>query len=235
MSSSPPTSLSGEPINMGVRLFAPISSVAGSATVYFSQPLLSGVVFASSDIIIGSELFLRITQRLFGLESLPVLDVQTGQTIQMPLPELQAFLRWIADRSDPSQKSNPVTNVTNMPTTTNGEFTGTMGRRGFPTPESPEAPIVVALFVTADYSSMTVSPYVTLTIPIFTVPGVRGALPLLILVLLGTILVRAVVPPESTGSKPLSKPGATMNDPPTFTPNDLLQLLTRFGKHFGST
>ena len=121
-----------------------------------------------------------------------------------------------------------------MPIATNGEVTGTIGHRGFPTPETPEAPIVVALFVTADYSSMTVSPYVTLTIPIFTVPGVRGALPLIILVLLGTILVRSVVPPEATGSKPLLKPSAAMNDPTTFTPTDLLQLLTRFGKHFGS-
>ncbi|SPF31764.1 conserved hypothetical protein [Candidatus Desulfosporosinus infrequens] len=233
MSGSQPASLSKDPINMGVRILAPISSVAGSATVYFSQPILSGNVFSATDIVIGSEFFLRIVQRLFCLETLPVLDVQTGQTIQMPLSELQAFLRWIANRSDPSQNSNSVTNGTNMPITTNGGFIGT-GRRGFPTPESPEAPIVVALFVTADYSSIIDSPYVTLTIPIFTVPGIRGALPLLILVLLGTILVRAVVPPEATGSKPLSKPSATMNDSTTFTPNDLLQLLTRFGKHFGS-
>ncbi|MDR3585185.1 MAG: hypothetical protein P4L59_07650 [Desulfosporosinus sp.] len=234
MSGGQPVGLSKDPINMGVRILAPISSVAGSATIYFSQPLLSGNVFSASDILIGSEFFLRIAQRLFCLESLPVLDAQTGQTVQMPLSELQAFLRGIANRSDPSQKSSSVTNGTNMPIAANGEVTGTIGHRGFPTPETPEAPIIVALFVTADYSSMTVSPYVTLTIPIFTVPGVRGALPLIILVLLSTILVRSVVPPEATGSKPLSKPGTTMNDPTTFTPNDLLQLLTRFGKHFGS-
>jgi hypothetical protein len=232
MSGSPPTSISGEPINMGVRIFVPISSVAGSATIYFSQPLLSGSVFASSAVVIGSELFLLIAQRLFCLESIPVLDVQNGQTVQMPLSELQAFLRWIANRSDSTQNSNPVTNGTNMSLTTNGN--GTISHRGFPTPESPEAPIVVALFVTADYSSMSDSPYVTFTIPILTFPGVRGALPLLILGLLGTIFVRAVVPPEATGSKPLSKPDATLNDPPIFKPSDLLQLLTRFGKHFGS-
>ena len=234
MSGSQPASFSGEPINMGIRLFAPISSVAGSATIYFSQPLLSGSVFASSDIIIGSEFFLRLAQRLFHLESLPVLDVQTGQTFQMPLAELQEFLRWIANRSELSQNSNPATNRTTMPIATNGEFTGTRGQRGFPTPESPEAPVVMAIFVTADYSNLTVSPYVTLTIPILTFPGIRGALPLLILGLLGTIFVRSVVPPAATGSKPLAKPGVTTNDPPTFTPNELLQMLTRFGKHFGS-
>jgi hypothetical protein len=81
---------------------------------------------------------------------------------------------------------------------------------------------------------MPYSPYVIVSVPILTFPGVRGALPLLILGLLSTIFVRAVVPPESTGSKPLSKPGAIMNNPLTLTPNDLLQLLTRFGKHFGS-
>ncbi|MDR3584352.1 MAG: hypothetical protein P4L59_03415 [Desulfosporosinus sp.] len=117
MTGNQPASLSREPINMGVRILAPISSVAGSATVYFSQPLLSGSIFSASDILIGSEFFLRIAQRLFCLESLPVLDVQTGQTVQMPLSELQAFLRWIANKSDSSQNPNSVPNATNIPKT----------------------------------------------------------------------------------------------------------------------
>jgi len=40
---------------------------------------------------------------------------------------------------------------------------------------------------------------------------------------------------ETTGSKPLAKPGKLIkNNSLTFTPNDLLNLLSRFEKHFGS-
>lgn len=234
MSGNQPGNLRGDPINMGIRIFAPISSVAGSASLFFSQPLLSGSILASSAVLIGSELFLLIAQHLFNLESIPVLDVKNGQTVQMPLSELQEFLRWMANRSDSSPNLNPVTDRISMAENPDGEFTRPIGSRGFPTPESPEAPLIVAIYVTADYSSRPFTPYVSFTVPILTFPGLRGALPLLILGLLSTIFVRAVVPPESTGSKPLSKPRAMMNNPLTFTPNDLLQLLSRFGKHFGS-
>ncbi|MDR3601175.1 MAG: hypothetical protein P4L49_11960 [Desulfosporosinus sp.] len=237
MAGNQPGNLSGNPINMGIRIFAPISSVAGSATLYFNQPFIIGSVLASSAILIASELFLFIAQRLFCLESIPVLDVQNGQTIQMPLTELQEFLRCMANGSAPSPNLKSVTDKTNTVVSTTGEFDGTsglQGLRGFPTPELPEAPLIVALYVTADYSSIANTPYITLTVPILTFPGIRGALPMLILGLLAAIFVRAVVPPESTGSKPLSQPKATMNNPLTFTPNDLLQLLNRFGKHFGS-
>lgn len=234
MSGNQPGTRCGEPINMGIFIFVPISSEAGSASLIFNQPLINGHVFASAAVLIGSELFLFIAQRLFCLESVPIFDVNNGKTVQMPLSELQEFLRWMANGSASAQNLNPVTDRTNMLLNTNGEFTGTIGTRGFPTPESPEAPLVVAIYVNADYANKPFTPSVWLVIPILAFPGIRGALPLLILGLLSTIFVRAVVPPESTGSKPLSKPRAMINNPLTFTPNDLLQLLTRFGKHFES-
>lgn len=234
MSGNQPGRLCGEPLNMGIRIFVPISSVAGSASLFFSQPLLSGRVLASSAVLIGLELFLFIAQRLFCLESIPVLDVKNGQTVQMPLSELQEFLRWMTNGSNSSPNLNPATDGRNMLLNTNRDFAGTISNRGFPTPESPEAPLIVAIFFTADYSGRPYTPYVSFTVPILTFPGVRGALPLLILGLLSTIFVRAVVPPEFTGSKPLSKPGTRMNNPLTYSPNDLLQLLTKFGKNFGT-
>lgn len=227
--------LSKEPLSMGIYIFAPISSVAGSATLSFSQPLLSGNIFASAAVLIGSELFLIIAQRLFRLDSIPVLDVKKGQTVQMPLSELQEFLRWMATGSGSNPNSNPVTDGRNMLSNAGGEFTETSGsHRGFLTPESPEAPLIVALYVSANFSNRTYSPYTSFVIPILTFPGLRGALPLHILGLLSTIFVRAVVPPESTGSKPLSKPETRMNNPLTYSPNDILQLLTKFGKYFGT-
>ena len=151
----------------------------------------------------------------------------------MPLTELQEFLRWMANGSGSSPNPNQLTKGIN-----NAQQTTVVRVKeivpGFVTVTTPEAPFVVSIYVSADYSTKPFTPSVAMFIPILTFPGVRGALPLLILGLLSTIFVRAVVPPESTGLKPLSKPKSTMNNPLTFTPNDLLQLLNRFGKHFGS-
>lgn len=205
-----------EPLNMGIALFAPISSLAGSPTFFFTQPLISGRVFASTAVLIGMEIFLFIAQRLFGLESVPVLDVKNGQTLQMPLSELQGFLKWVSNGSA-------------------SEYTGTIGSRGFLTVVSPEAPLTLALTVNADYSNNPYTPAIWFIFPIFTFPGIRGALPLLILELLATIFVRAVVPPESTGSKPLSGPSSNeMSNPLNLSPNDILELLNRFRKQGNS-
>lgn len=231
-----PGSLSGEPVNLGIEIFSPISSEAGSATLFFSQPLISGKFFASSAVIIGAEFILFIARRFFDVKSIPMLDLKNERTVQIPLSELRDFLRWVADGSDSSPNINPAIDGRNRLINSDGEFASAIGERGFPTPETPEAPIIVALYILANYADKPFSPYVLFTIPILTFPGVRGALPILILALLATIFIRAVVPPETTGSKPLTKPGAVIDNynPPTFTPNDILQLFTRFGKHFGS-
>jgi len=92
---------------MGLSIFAPISSVAGSSSLLFGQPLLTGDVVASTALLIGSELFLFIAKRLFHLKSIPVLDATNGQTLQMSLTELQAFLRWMANGIGTSP--NPLT------------------------------------------------------------------------------------------------------------------------------
>lgn len=194
MSGNQPGRLCGEPLNMGLSIFAPISSVAGSSSLLFAQPLLTGSVFASTAVLIGSELFLFIARRLFHLKSIPVLDARNGQTVQMSLTELQEFLRWMANGIGASPNSNPVTD-------------GGIDSTGFITTVTPEAPLTVAIYFSALYSNNPFTPGVSFFIPILAFPGVRGALPLLILGLLSTIFVRAVVPPESTGSKPLSKPG----------------------------
>jgi len=237
MSGNQPRSLCGEPLNMGISISVPISSVVGSSSFLFAQPLLTGIVFASSAVLIGSEILLFIAGRLFNLESIPVLDVNNGQTVQMPLTELQEFLKWMSKGSDATPNPNLGTLVTNestMLTNPGGQSVGPGIIPGLVTVTTPEAPLVVSIYISAPFSNIPFTPTASFFIPILTFPGVRGALPLLILGLLATIFVRSVVPPESTGSRPLARPGTMMNNPLTFTPNDLLQLLTRFGKHFGS-
>ncbi|MCB8816356.1 hypothetical protein [Desulfosporosinus shakirovi] len=235
MSGNQPESRFGEPIVMGIELFAPISSVAGSSTLLFTQPLLTGQVFKSSAVIIGAELIIFIVHHFFNVKSIPILDLRNEQTFQLPLSELHDFLRWMANGSDPTNL-NTSANGINRLINSDSEITGSLADRGFPTPLSPEAPLVFAIYVIGNYSNKPYTPYLLFTVPILTFPGVRGALPLLIIGLLATIFVRAVVPPETTGAKPLIKPDTLTNSnmPLTFNSNDLLKLLTRFGKHFGS-
>ena len=235
MSGNQPKLQCGEPLNMGLSIFAPISSVVGSSSLLFAQPLILGSVFASTAVLIGSELFLFIARHLFHLNSIPVLDASSGQTVQMSLTELQEFLRWMSNGIGTSPNSNPLTDVgaRNNIFIQNEAITG-IEHTGFITIETPEAPLTVAIYVSAFFSNNPFTPIVSLYIPILAFPGLRGALPLLILGLLSTIFVRAVVPPDSTGSKPLSKPGTRVNNLINYSTNDLLQLLTKFGEKFGT-
>ncbi len=233
MSGNQRSSLRGEPLSMGISISVPISSVAGSSSLIFAQPILIGHVFASTAVLISSEVFLFIAERLFNLRSLPILNASNGQTVQMPLSELQEFLRWMANGSGPSPDLNLVTTGGNTLTDPAGQIEATH-IPSFITVTTPEAPLVVSIYVIADYSIKPFTPSVALFIPILNFPGIRGGIPLLILGLLSTIFVRSVVSPESAGSKPLHSPETHINTPLDYSPNDLLQLLTKFGKKFGT-
>ena len=235
MSGNQPRELCGEPLSMGFSVSAPISSVVGSSSLLFAQPLLTGGVFASTAVLIGSEIFLFIASRLFQLTSIPVIDVKNGQTVQMSLTELQEFLRWMANGIGVTPNPNPVTDGENGDILANQDEQQTgIHSTGFITVTTAEAPLIVSIYFSAAYSNNPFTPSVSFFIPILTFPGARGALPLLMLGLLSTIFVRAVVPPESTGSKPLPRPGKRINNPLPYSPNDLLQLLTKFWKNFGT-
>jgi len=103
--------------------------------------------------------------------------------------------------------------------------------QGFLTPETPGIPLIVGLSVSGDFSSIPFSSSAFMTLPIFTLPGIRGTLPLLILELLVTIFVRAAVPPELTGAKPLKQ---NFRDSGLFNVNreNMVNLLKQFRQHF---
>lgn len=222
--------------------FSPISSVTGSSSLLFAQPLLTGSVFASTAVLISAEIFLFVTRRLFNLKSVPVLDARNGQTVQMSLTELQEFLGWMSNGNGSAPFSNASTAGTNGTMNQDGRVTTydvNGDSTGFITVDEPEAPLTVAIYFSAFYSNNPYTPSVSFFIPIIAFPGLSGALPLLILGLLATIFVRAVVPPESTGAKPLKlkpDPGSSDNHKPlTYSPNDLLQLLTKYSKFSGKS
>ncbi len=228
MSGNQPSSLRGDPLSMGIGVSVPISSVVGSSSLIFAQPILIGRVLASSIVIIASEVLLFIAKHLLSLKSLPILNASNGQTVQIPLTELQEFLRWIANGSGPSPIHNLIINSRNI-TGSDEQIEGATIPT-LVTVTTPEAPLVISIYFSADYSTKPFTPSVAMFIPILTFPGIRGALPLLILGLLSTIFVRSVVPPESTGSKPLASTGTKSNNPLTYSPNELLQFLTKFRK-----
>lgn len=225
----------GESIVIGLEFFCPISSAPGSSSLFFAQPLLTGKVFESSAVIIGAQIILYIAHHILGYKSIPILDPKNNQTIQMPLSELQDFLKWMANGSDTFASLSSTSAGSNQITNSDSGIIGAISDRGFQTPQSPEAPMILAIYVVGNFSNKPYTPIVEIIVPIFTFPGLRGALPILIISLLATIFVRAVVPPESTGARPLAKPSPNNNtNPLTFTPNDLLKMFTKFGKHFNT-
>lgn len=223
---------SATPLNLGILFSGPISSVPGSASISYLQPLLAGKVFASAGIIIGAELFLFLVQRLFKLEGVPNycpgVDSE-GSILRIPVPELQELLGTLAKYNQASESKQNLP-PPNYPSTL-PEQTNSLG--SFLIHTTPEIPLIVSLVIYGDYSEKPFCPYVVFGVPIFTVPGIRGALPMLILGILGTIFVRSVVPPEATGSKPLKR-SLSDTKPFQFNSEELMKLLNRFGKYFGS-
>ena len=222
------------PLNLAIAIYAPFSSVPGSPSFAYFQPLLTGKVLASAGILIGAELFLFLAQHFFGLEGVPVVCPGTNANspiIKIPVLELQELLsslsKFSANPNDTVLKNQQLSQASfqTLPNQTIGSFLTT---------QTPEIPLIIALSVYGNYSNEPFSPSLALFIPIITLPGIRGALPMLILGILGTIFVRAVVPPESTGAKPLKKSKNQDSKPFSFSSEELLNLLNRFGKHFSS-
>ena len=203
---------SKEPLNFGISFFVPVSSEPGSASYFMLQPLITSKVFGSIGILIIAQLIPFLADRFYKIDSMVVRKRSTTSsegTVRMSLSDLQDFLATI-------------------PRNNNQALTGQLPSG---TLETPEAPLVLALTVWGDFQDKPFGPTVFILLPIFTFPGLRGSMPMLIMELLVTIFVRSVVSPESTGSRPLRATNPNTNIL-QMTPENLLDLLNRFSKHF---
>jgi|SRR5665648_62047 len=216
------SSVSKEQLGLGLSIFAPVSSVPGSASFFVFQPLLAGKIFASIGVLIAAQLFMFLSDRFLGHESK---NGQKGsvispeQAVRISLSDLQDFL---ASVSRANVQPSTGTSVPSTKQAATGIFPH----------ETPEIPMVIALSFYSAFTDKPFCPNVLISIPLLTLPGVRGALPILILELLTTIFVRAVVPPETTGAKPLTEPASNSElQSLQFSPEDLLNQLDQFSKH----
>ncbi|MDP4128123.1 MAG: hypothetical protein Q8912_14460 [Bacillota bacterium] len=182
------------PLNLSLALFCPTSSVEGSATVFYVQPLLYGRVYRASLILTGAQLFLAFAKVLFGMEYISMYKMDENIRcipIKIPIDKLYELIH-----DGAKEEGSSISQVTGATTTETAAITTT----------TTEAPLVIGLTVSADYSTAPFAPASYFVFPFFAISGIRGSLPLLILILLDTIFVRAVVPPEATGAKPIQKP-----------------------------
>lgn len=183
-------------ITLSLVIYGPTTTLPGSASIYFIQPLLNGRIPFSVGVLIGVELFLFLAQHFFGLDSIPGYLMQANQlrAVTIPVDQLQELLRSIA-------KCSP-----RMTPETGGQALDISGQSGALTVEPPaEDPLIIGLSISADYSNVPFSPAPFFLLPILTFPELTGSLPLIIILLLNTIFIRAVVPPEATGAKPAPK------------------------------
>jgi hypothetical protein len=216
-----------EPITVGISIFSRVSSVSGSPSLSYLQPLINSRLFSSTGVLIGAQILFLLAKYIFKLDSVPRLDLANNQIVQIPLGELQSLLQLLATKQKNIQPSGNLSGAAAASGTTPLDEEDT-----FPTNLPPEAPVVISLFITADYSNQLYTPTSWFYVPILSFPGLRGSLPILILSTLGTILVRCVVPPESTGAKPIPEPSEQPNSSLNLRPEELLGILNRFGKYF---
>ncbi|MDD2233636.1 MAG: hypothetical protein PHZ11_07755 [Desulfitobacteriaceae bacterium] len=189
------------PLNFGISVWTPLSAVPGSPSLFYFQPLLYGKVFVSAAILIGAQLFLFLAQHLFGLEEVSILCSQSEvekHFVRIPVSKLREFLI--------SLSQNPVPDdsflMHNLESQVPSSALPNQTYEGFLTTQTAQISLIVGLSVAGHFSSKPYSPLNFLTLPVFVLRGIRGSLPILILGMLGTIFVRAIVPPELTGAKP---------------------------------
>lgn len=204
-------------INLALSISAPVSSEPGSASFFFLQPILTGKIIGAAGVLIGAQVFLILAKHVFGLQDIPVADPSNpARKITIPIDELQALLGSIA-------------------TNTAGAESFPRSRAGggeFLVQQTAEIPVVISLALYAHFSPEAFTPTTFLSMPVFTLPGLRGTLPILILEILSTILVRAVVPPQTTGAQPLAS-NEQMSGPRLYlTTDELLKMLEKISRDF---
>ena len=189
MSSTSGNNSKGEYMTVGFYIYNPVNPAPGSPVLFYAQSLIVGQVVGSSAILSGIFFLIAIANKLFGLDvELTPAPNQNARVVRLTLPELQNFLS--------SFKNDPTPLVSDTDNLSAGD--GTVGGRLEPGEfgSTPNDSLIVSLAAWSSYSTLAYTPSVVVNVPLFTLPTVRGSIPLLILETLVTIFARAVTSPD---------------------------------------
>lgn len=182
-------------INVGFSFLTRVSSIPGSPTFIYSQPLINSRVYFAPWILLGAQVVSLLGKRFLQIKEIPILDVAQGRLSFIPLDK---FLGFLMSLNDPTGNSRNGDIFDELSQTSSSTASGL----DFPTQLPSDVPMYIALYLSADYSRELYTPSMIVYVPFLSFPGLKGALPFLVLALLGTILVRCVVDPKTTGAKP---------------------------------
>ncbi len=206
-------------LDITLRLTSPISSARGSPRLLYSQVLTTTTVANASLFALGIDFLVQLAAWFFGEDrvSRPTSYRGSDGTVTMPLSALSQFLKRIKNGRADIAEANPTPQPWPVETRPGVEV-------------EPPQPMTLLLLLNGRVSPSDGSPIINLTIPVLSFPGITGGLPIIIIGLIATILVRAVVPPSTSGTTPPA-------DPPQepkfqFGTEEILQLLQQFGEYF---
>ncbi len=217
---APGTSLPLPSLTVSLWLISPVSSAVGSPRLAYAQNITSAGVPGAGFWVVVLDFVVQLVAWICG-EGRVVRPDPSGiampeGSVSMSLPELAEFVaRLKTGRWDPPAKAYPAV--------VEGEVT----RPGVQV-ISP-AYLTLFLLVSGTVSGREGAPMLSIFVPLISFKGLTGGLPILIMGLIATILVRTVVPPTSSGLLPDEQA-----QEPVFQlkAQELIQLLRGFGKYF---
>lgn len=198
-------------------LYSPIAMASGSPSLWYALPItqsrvpLAGVIVIIIDIIVQM-VSLITRRRLFcpppGFEGMP-------DSINMNLSDLGELLKTLKNKCIEPVKANETSQIADG------------GTSQMVAPEF----LTLYLFVTGFIGPDPESPRTSFFLPIINFKGITGGLPIIIIGLISTILIRQSVPPTASGIEPIPE---QPKEEPKFELKlpDILNLLKRFGGSF---
>jgi hypothetical protein len=222
----PGTQLPYPAIDINLRFISPISSAVGSPRLHFNQILSASTVPLAGVWVILIDIIIQMAAWFFGEDRISIpnpgdYNVPQG-TVSMTLSELSNFLGQLKKGTWELPNGSGRSSDSNI-------STYKVSRRGVQV-KSP-AWLTIYLLVNGTATGRAGSPFFSLFVPIIVVEGLTGGLPILILGLIATILVRDVVPPTSSGIQPLEEQ-PTEQGLITLKTSELINMLKTFGGSF---
>jgi hypothetical protein len=222
----PGTQLPYPALDINLRFISPISSAVGSPRLHFNQILSTSTVPLAGVWVLLISSIIQIAAWFFGEDRISIpnpgdFNVPQG-TVSMTLSELSNFLGQLKKGTWELPKGTGTGLDSN-----NSNYR--VSRRGVQV-QSP-AWLTIYLVIHGTSTGRAGSPIFSLFVPIVVVEGLTGGLPILILGLIATILVRDVVPPTSSGVQPLEEQ-PTEQGLITLKTSELINMLKTFGGSF---